>query len=310
MNILHLRYVVEVARAGSISKAAANLMVSQPNLSRAVKELEEDMGVQIFERSASGMILTPDGEELLGHARKILRQIDEVDRLYKEGSPVKQRLSVCVPRACYISEAFARFSKSLTDEPAEIFYKETNSKRTLNNLLHADYRLGIVRYARDYEKYYGSLLEEKGLVGKQITEFRYVLLVSRNSPLAQKADIHYSDLPSYIEIAHADPFVPSLSMAEVKKAELPDDIARRIFVYERASQLDLLSTNERTFMWVSPVPQALLDRYGLVQRPCYDNRRVYRDVLIYKREYRLTPLDRRFVAELERSKQECIDTLI
>ncbi|MBR2406176.1 MAG: LysR family transcriptional regulator [Clostridia bacterium] len=305
MNVLHMRYAVEVAKAGSISKAAEKLLIAQPNLSRAIKELEEELGIAIFERSSTGMTLTPEGEEFLGYARKILSQIDEVDRRYKEGAAFKQRFSICVPRACYISEAFTRFSLGLSDDPAEIFYKETNSQRTLNNLLYADYKLGIVRYARDYDTYYQALLEEKGLVGEQITEFHYVLLLGRENPLAQKKEIHFSDLRPYIEIAHADPFVPSLSMAEVKKAELPDDIERRIFVFERASQLELLAENNKTFMWVSPVPQTLLDRYGLVQRVCVDNRRVYRDVLIRKQNYRLSALDRQFIAELEAAKNTC-----
>lgn len=305
MNILHMRYAVEVAKRGSINKASEKLMIAQPNLSRAIKELEADLGIVIFDRSAKGMVLTAAGEEFLGYARKIINQIDSVDRLYKEGVSDKQTFSISVPRACYISDAFSRFSMVLTDKPAEIFYKETNSKRTLNNLLRSDYKLGIVRYAADYEKYYQTMLEENGLVGEQITEFHYVLLLQKNSPLAQKSELHFTDLKPYIEIAHADPFVPSLSMAEVKKAELPDDIERRIFVFERASQLDLLAENDQTFMWVSPVPQKLLDRYGLVQRDCSDNRRSYKDVLVHRRNYHLTELDLLFIKELMRSKSDC-----
>lgn len=308
MNILHMRYAMAIAAVGSISKASEKLLVAQPNLSRAVKELEEDIGIEIFERSSSGMKLTPAGEEFLGYARKIIGQIDEVERLYKDGAPTRQRFSICVPRACYIAEAFARFSLTLSDAPAEVFYKETNSKRTLNNLMQTDYKLGIVRYAREYDSYYRTLLEEKGLCGEQITEFRYVLLLGKQSPLAQKEDIRFSDLRPHIEIAHADPFVPTLSLAEVRKTELPDDIDRRIFVFERASQLELLSQNPDTFMWVSPVPQSLLDRYGLVQRSCNDNRRIYKDVLIRKKEYRLTELDCRFIRELENAKESSMNT--
>ena len=87
-------------------------------------------------------------------------------------------------------------------------------------------------------------------------------------------------------------------MAKVVKEELPDNIDRRIFIYERASQFDLLSENPQTFMWVSPVPQKLLDRYGLVQRKCAENHKVYRDVLIYRNGYKLTMLDNAFITEL------------
>ena len=120
--------------------------------------------------------------------------------------------------------------------------------------------------------------------------------------LASVEHIKFSDLSPYIEIAHADPYVPSLSLSEVRKTELPDNIDRRIFVFERASQFELLADNEETFMWVSPVPDELLDRYGLVQKKCEDNKKIYRDVLIYRNDYHLTKLDRVFIDELAKAK--------
>lgn len=217
MNILHMKYAVEVARLGSLSKASEALLIAQPNISRSIKELEADLGITIFNRSAKGMFLTPEGEEFIGYAQGILKQIDHVEMLYKKGSPQKQRFSISVPRACYISEAFAQFSKSLGPEPAEIFYKETNSQRTIHNILDNDYRLGIIRYAENYDKYFKALLEEKGLCGETIAEFSYLLIMSANHELASKATVTFDDLEPFIEIAHADPYVPSLPFAKVIK---------------------------------------------------------------------------------------------
>ena len=107
-----------------------------------------------------------------------------------------------------------------------------------------------------------------------------------------------------IEIAHADPYVPSLPMAKVLKEELPDNIDRRIFIFERASQFDLLSQNPDTFMWVSPVPSHILEKYDLVQKKCIDNEKIYNDVLIYHKGYKLTELDKRFIQELTESKRK------
>ena len=293
-----MKYAVEVARAGSLNKVAQTLLIAQPNLSRSIKELEADLGIVIFDRSAKGMMLTPEGEEFIGYAQNILRQIDQVESMYKDTSVPKQRFSISVPRACYISEAFAQFSRQLSDQSAELFYKETNSQRTIRNLLEHDFRLGIIRYAENYDQYFRAMLDEKELCYEMICEFTYQLIMSREHPLADKADITFEDLRPYIEIAHADPYVPSLPLSKVVKEELPDNIDRRIFIYERASQFDLLSENTQTFMWVSPAPQKLLDRYGLVQRKCAENRKVYRDVLIYRKGYRLTSLDSAFITEL------------
>ena len=96
-------------------------MVAAPNVSRSIKELETDFGITIFERAQNGPKLTPEGEEFINYAKGGLRQIDEIERFYKTGAPKKQKFSISVPRACYISEAFALFSKSLSKEAAEIF---------------------------------------------------------------------------------------------------------------------------------------------------------------------------------------------
>lgn len=304
MNILHMKYAVEVARLGSLNKAAETLLIAQPNISRSIKELESDLGISIFNRSAKGMELTPEGEEFINYAQNILKQIDEVEKHYKHGSPKKQKFSISVPRACYISDAFAEFSKCLNDDPAEIFYKETNSQRTINNVLNNDYKLGIIRYAENYDKYFKSMLEEKGLSYEMIAEFTYVLIMSRENPLASKDEITFDDLPPYIEIAHADPYVPSLPLSKVVKDELPDNIDRRIFIFERASQFDLLSENPDTFMWVSPASQKILDRYGLVQKRCIDNKKVYKDVLIYREGYKLSRIDKQFITELCDSRRK------
>lgn len=303
MNILHMKYAVEVAKAGSLSKASEVLLIAIPNISRSIKELEADLGIEIFERTAKGMMLTPEGEEFIGFAKKILDQIDQVEKHYKEGVIRKQKFSISVPRACYISEAFSDFSLSIAKEPAEIFYKETNSQRAISNILEHEYNMGIIRYAASYDKYFKTMLEEKGLTYEMITEFSYLLIMSADNPLAKKDEIHFDDLTEYIEIAHADPYVPSMPLSKVVKEELPDNIERRIFIFERASQFDLLSKNKETFMWVSPASDKLLERYNLVQKRCVDNNKIYKDVLIYKNGYKLSELDRMFITQLCEAKR-------
>lgn len=305
MNILYLKYAIEVAKTGSINKAAETLYVAQPNVSRAIKELESQLEITIFDRNKKGMKLTAEGELLVQYGKKILKQIDEVEEIFKDGKKNNKVFSISVPRSSYIADAFSKFSTSLVyEKECEVFYKETNSQRVMKNVIEDDFKLGIIRYAKKYEKQFKERFIEKKLRYEYISEFSYVLLVNKNSPLLEIDQVHFADLTDFIEIAHADPYVPSLPLAVVKKEELPDNIKRRIYLYERCSQFEVLSTNDETFMWVSPVPKEVLDRYGLVQIKCLDNKKIYEDVLIYKDDYVLSDLDKLFITELCNSKRK------
>ncbi|MGN1195842.1 MAG: LysR family transcriptional regulator [Acutalibacteraceae bacterium] len=299
MNLLHFKYAVEIAKTKSISKAAENLYMGQPNLSRAIKELEENLGITIFKRTSKGITVTAEGEEFLEYANRIIAQVEQVEDIYINKKVKKRRFSICVPRASYISEAFAEFCKNTkTDEPLEYFYKETNSMRTINNVSSNEYNLGIIRYQSNFDKYFRSMFTEKRLISEVISEFSYVLLLSKEHPLAKKDDIDLHELADYIEITHADPYVPSMPHIDVKKAELSAYVDKRINVFERGSQFELLSRVPTTFMWVSPIPESLLEKYNLIQKACSANKKVYRDVLIYRKGYKLTETDSDFIEKV------------
>lgn len=308
VNIMHLKYAVEVEKCKSINRAAENLFMGQPNLSRAIKELEESLGITIFNRTSRGMTVTADGEEFLMYAHRILEQVDQVEELYRGKKSGVRKFSVSVPRASYISAAFSDFSRRfIGDRPTELYYKETNSMRTISNLLQNGYKLGIIRYQQSYEKYYTDMLEEKGLEGRLIAEFSFQLIAGRDSPLAKLDEVHTEDLRDLIEINHADPYVPSLSYMDVMKRELTEAVHKRIFVYERASQFELMASDSRTFMWVSPVQRELLDRYGLVRLNCPDRRNIYKDIFIYRKGYVLTEQDYLFLDALCAAKRRILD---
>lgn len=305
MNLLHLKYAVEIAKTKSISKAAENLYTAQPNLSRAIKELEESLGITIFNRTTKGITLTPEGEEFLQYARKIITQVEQVEDRYKKGKHNKQSFSICVPRATYISDAFAGFTKNIdTNKPAEIFYKETNSWRTINNVVNDEYNLGIIRYQTVFEKYFRNMFSEKKLISETISEFSYQILMSKDHPLASKDDIKLKDLSDYIEINHADPYVPSMPLVDVKKAELSEYVDKRIFIFERASQFTLLSEVPNTFMWVSPISDRILKKHGLILKSVKENSKVYKDVLIYRKNYKLSELDNLFITSVCEEKRK------
>lgn len=301
MNLLQLRYIIEVEKTQSITKAADHLYMGQPNLSRSIRELEDALGFSIFRRTSKGMIPTQEGEEVLFRAKKILAQVDAIEGIGKYDLEARQVFSISVPRVSYISYAFANFVASIDfNKPVEFDYRETNSMQAIDNLLNLNHNLAIVRYRSNHENAFISLFREKEMDFDLVSEFKYKLLISRDHPLTQKERLDMSDLSGYIELIHGDPSIPAVSPAQAKQSEISDTSNKKIYIYERGGQFDLLCSVPMTYMWVSPVPQEILDRYGLVMRDCdsVETKWTYKDVLVYRNNHRLTELDKNFIDEL------------
>ena len=97
MNLQHLKYIVEVEHTGSITKAAENLFMGQPNLSKDIKEMENEIGFKIFKRSAKGVVPTDKGLEFLQYAKSILVQINKIESLYKGKQQNAVNFSILTP---------------------------------------------------------------------------------------------------------------------------------------------------------------------------------------------------------------------
>ncbi|MDP4109684.1 MAG: LysR family transcriptional regulator, partial [Bacillota bacterium] len=181
MNILHLKYALEVKKCGSITQAAEKLYMSQPNLSKAISELEKTLGMNIFKRTSKGIVPTKKGEEFLSYAKNILDQIDEMEALYRPEKRNTQSFSISVPRASYITHAFASFVNGLDrDKDINISFRETNAITAVNNVDEGDSGLGILRYNVLRGKYILNLLAEKGLRSEPLLEYTRLLLMSKS----------------------------------------------------------------------------------------------------------------------------------
>ena len=155
MDIRHLKYALEIERHRSISKAAEKLYVSQPFLSKAIKELESDIGVDIFNRTSRGVVPTKKGEIFLARAREIISDMEELELSFRETSAEAVSIELSVPIACYISHAFVDFVRAL--EPGDeikMDYRETNTMSTIRHVAERDCNIGIIRYQTNFEDYY------------------------------------------------------------------------------------------------------------------------------------------------------------
>ena len=310
-NLLHLKYAVEVEKTGSISKAAENLYMGQPHLSKAIRDLENSLGIAIFNRTSKGVIPTQKGVEFLERAKDVLRKMEEIESLYSSQKSGKQSFDITVPRASYVAHAFCDFVKSLDqDRQISINYRETNAADSIQYVAQSVHNLAIIRYQIPYEQYFLNALNENDLKHELLLEFDHVAIFSKNDPLAKKETLEVSDLADYIEIAHGDISVPDLPTMQARKMAKKQMEQKRINVYERGSQFQLLSQVPNTFMWVSPVPEHFLDYYNLVQRPCKSPLNRCKDLLISRRSYHFTEEDKKFVSILKETISRAQNTEI
>ena len=303
MNIQQLRYAVEVAQTGSITQAAKNLYMGQPNLSKSLRELEDELGTPLFSRTPQGAVPTKSGEAFLGYARSIVAQMDSLSRLYQKDAPDGIRLRVAVPRASYVAQSFGAYVGSLSGGPLDISYHETNAMQIITEVADGSADLGVLRYQAAHAGYFTGLVLENHLAMEPLWEYAMVVLMHERHPLAALPEIPYHLLAEYPEIVHGDltPVLPP--DAEPEQASAPAQ--SRIAVFDRGSQFDMLQTVRGSYLWVSPVPFAVLAQHELVQKQCKSATR-YCDVLLHPAAQPLNPVQQGFSKVLLRDIAELV----
>lgn len=273
MDLHQLRNVVEVAQCGSISKAAKKLYMGQPNLSKSLRELEQELGCPLFQRTAQGVAPTPAGAEFLVSARSILDQVDHLSAQYHP-RPERLALSVCGPRSSYLASAFCGWMQANASGSYRLQFRETNPTDVLSAVLSEQAQAGVLRYQVQAEDYYENLMVEKGLYQAPLWEFSLMAVFHRNHPLASLKEVTSQLLAECPRIVQGD-LSPTL-------ADMPGHHdSGEIIVFDRAGQFDVLRSAAGSFLWSCPLPNDVLIREELVQRPCRGAARC-RDSFVWK----------------------------
>lgn len=297
MNTLHFAYAVEVERCGSITQAAENLYMAQPNLSKAIKELEDTLGFAIFSRTSRGVFPTARGREFLVYARAVLAQVRKMEALNENHVDAVQRFSLIMPHSGYVAECFSLLIDSFSkDKAMDICIQEAGSLNAINAVADGQFQLAVIRWAASQKEVFIDYLREKGLTWQPVWEYDAQLLFSSNHPLAANEIIVPEELAPYPEMIYGDTALPH----QPPRREETD--MSHIVVFDRLMQFELLSHVPGAYMWTSPESETTLRRFGLVQRPCPESSPHFHDVLIYPAAYTLSQLDCRFMDLLDQAK--------
>jgi len=233
-------------------------------------------------------------------ARDILADVEALENRFRNNSSQSVRSAISVPIACYISHAFVDFVRELEKgQDMKIDYRETNTMSTIHHVAARDCNIGIARVQTAFEDYYLRYMASKDIVAETIWKFNYHLVMSKASPLAAKEHISTDDLQGLVEISHGDPTIPALSASMLTELRTRVSNRREILVYERQSQFELLCAMPETYMWASPTPRSVFETYPLVEKNCDFPDNEYKDLLIYRKGYRLTREDKLFVEKVK-----------
>ncbi|MCH4160159.1 LysR family transcriptional regulator [Bifidobacterium sp.] len=238
MTLLQLKYIVKIVECGSMNEASHELYVSQPALSSSVKELENELGIEIFTRSSQGIALTVDGAEFLTYARQVLDQSALLEERYKNAKPRKQLCRVSTQHYMFAVEAFVEMINSTKSDEYEFTIRETRTRDIINQVANMQSEVGII-YLSDFNKdVIGKLLREKHLEFHPLFRAGLHIFLSRNNPLAMKKKITMKDLEPYPFIQYEQGEEGSFYFAE--EAVWPDYSPKQINVTDRATILNFI----------------------------------------------------------------------
>ena len=197
MTLAQLRYAITVAGADSMSEAARNLFISQPSLSASIKELEEEIGIELFRRTNRGISVTPDGDEFIGYARQVVEQYELIESKYVSNETVKKKFSVSMQHYTFAVNAFVEMVKQFGMDEYEFAVRETKTYDVIEDVKNFKSEIGIL-YINDFNrKILEKLFRESGLEFREILQCHIYVYLWKGHPLAGKKEITLDDLEEY-----------------------------------------------------------------------------------------------------------------
>ena len=191
VTLQQLKYIITVAETGTITEAAAKLFISQPSLTNAVKELEKEMNVTIFDRTNKGISVSKEGEVFLGYARQVLEQAAILEDTYKSSNNRKQEFGVSTQHYSFAVNAFVDMIKQYGKETYDFTIRETQTYEIIEDVAAMKSEIGIL-YINDFN----STIIKKALKSHDL-EFHELLVarphvfISSRHPLADKKEITF-----------------------------------------------------------------------------------------------------------------------
>lgn len=238
MTLQQLKYILTIVGCGSISEAAKQLFISQPSLSAAVKELEQEIGIEIFLRSSKGIALSNDGAEFLAYARQVVEQAELLEQRYMNKAPSKKLVSISTQHYAFAVQAFVSLLKDLNAGEYECTLRETRTHEIIEDVRHMRSELGILYRNGFNRKVLEKLLKDNDLRFHPLFHAEPHVFISTEHPLAAKPIIEIADLDEYPCLAFEQGEYNSFYYSE--EILSTRSLKKKILVSDRATLFNLV----------------------------------------------------------------------
>lgn len=238
MTLQQLKYCVLAAQKGSITEAAKELFISQPSLTGAIKELEKEMNITIFDRTNKGVEVSKEGEIFLGYARQVLEQASLLEDTYKKGTSRSRSFSVSTQHYSFAVNAFVDLIKQYGEEEYDFSLRETQTYEIIDDVSRMKSEIGVLYFNSFNKAVLQKIMKAKDLKFTELFVARPHIFISRKNPLAKKKSVSLQELAPYPYLSFEQGEHNSFYYSE----EIFCDIAgkKNIRVRDRATLFNLL----------------------------------------------------------------------
>jgi DNA-binding transcriptional LysR family regulator len=238
MTLQQLKYVVTVAEKGTISEAANTLFISQPSLTQAIRELEAEMRITIFNRTNKGVVISNEGNEFLGYARQILEQTQLLEEKYKSGKEHRIKFSVSAQHYSFAVNAFVDVIKENARDQYDFTLRETQTYEIIQDVSLLKSEIGILYTCSTNEDIIMKLIKQHGLKFEELFTAKPHVFISSRHPLADCGEITLEQLEDYPYLSFEQGDYNSFYFSEEILSTL--DRRKNIKVRDRATLFNLV----------------------------------------------------------------------
>lgn len=303
MNTLHFKYALEVEKTGSITQAADNLYMGQPSLSKAIKELEDTLQIEIFKRSSRGMVPTEEGARFLQYARNVLIQLDNMKQISSERDGNLKTLRVALPHSSYLFQAASTFSgEILKDQSMELGFYTLSEKEALRLVIEGKLNFAAIRIPAALFPLYQDYCTARNLKLETIWSFQERVLISDKAALTPGKLLLKEALTDLVRIGFHKQEV-LFPAAEEASSLVVSTTERVLLLNSQLEALTYLAAHEDSYLRTEPLSEELLRLYGLLSFPLKDGDE-YLDLLLYPEGYHFRKAERLFIDKLYEQKNQ------